>query len=377
VLPKGRSKAHYRESSFQNKGGRTLSEYTILDLVVLFGGFFALVLTFGQLLKSPKDTGNYLLAGLLFCTGFTLILNGVYKHGMYTKTYQILHGISISTWFCLGPILYLFFLSMLEESFLFKKRYLIHFLSTPLSAMVLLLLSRGVSLPLDRPPYGVRILAGASSASTMIYILLAYGHTVYLLKTMPQEKRKELFPGFLCYFFIFIFSGIDIANRIFHWQLNTLMNACVTFLIVVYFLMGNKYPVYLRLLREERKRIKYEASRLHGLNIHKITLTLESLMKDEKIYSEESLSMPLLAKRLNITAQQLSELLNCHYKRNFYSFINQYRIEEAIYLLMENKAMSVLDIAFTVGFESSSAFYAAFQRQTGLSPSKFRKARLT
>lgn len=349
-------------------------EYTLLDLVVLFGGFFSLVLALGQLLGSPKDAGNYLLAGLLFCTGYTLILNGAYKSGVYNETYQILHVISISTWFCLGPILYLFFLSIIEELFVFKKRYLLHFMSTPLSAIAFLLLSRGVQLPLERPAYGVRILSGASIASTMIYVLLVYGHTISLLKSMPPEKRKELFPGFFWYFLVFIFCGIDIATRILGWHLNILMNAGVTVLMVVYFLMGSKYPVYLQLLREERKRIKYESSRLHGVNIQKVTLKLEGLMKDEKIYSEESLSLPFLASRLHITAQQLSELLNCHYKKNFYAYVNQYRIEEAKRLLVEDSAMSVLDIAFTVGFESSSAFYAAFQRQTGLSPAKYRKA---
>jgi AraC-like DNA-binding protein len=50
---------------------------------------------------------------------------------------------------------------------------------------------------------------------------------------------------------------------------------------------------------------------------------------------------------------------------NFNSFMKKYRIDEAKALLSGNVNLSILQTAYSVGFNSKSAFNAAFQKFTG------------
>ncbi|MFW9878957.1 MAG: helix-turn-helix domain-containing protein [Candidatus Thorarchaeota archaeon] len=61
--------------------------------------------------------------------------------------------------------------------------------------------------------------------------------------------------------------------------------------------------------------------------------------------------------------------------QNFYTFINEYRIKEAIKMFTHPnyKEKSILDILYEVGFNSRSTFYSLFQKITGETPSAFRK----
>ena len=64
-----------------------------------------------------------------------------------------------------------------------------------------------------------------------------------------------------------------------------------------------------------------------------LALQLDELMYREKPYLKNELSLDDLAVMLQINKHQLSELLNVHLQKNFYDYINQYRIKYAIDLL--------------------------------------------
>jgi AraC-like DNA-binding protein len=60
----------------------------------------------------------------------------------------------------------------------------------------------------------------------------------------------------------------------------------------------------------------------------------------------------------------------------FFDYLSQYRIEQAKALLTELDGQNgaVLNIAFTVGFNSNSAFYTAFKKCVGQTPAQYRRA---
>ena len=96
-------------------------------------------------------------------------------------------------------------------------------------------------------------------------------------------------------------------------------------------------------------------------------------MQDEKIFCDEDLSLNRLADNLDITSHQLSEFLNVKIGKSFKSYVNGYRIREALSLIESGKDRNILNIAFSSGFNSKTAFYKAFTDETGLTPAEYRK----
>jgi AraC-like DNA-binding protein len=103
---------------------------------------------------------------------------------------------------------------------------------------------------------------------------------------------------------------------------------------------------------------------------------LDNIMKQEKIFKIESLSVEDVANRLETNTKYVSQVINEQYGRNFYNYINAYRVEEAQKLLLSGgwERYSMTGIAQMVGFGSKSSFNSSFKRITGLTPSEFIKS---
>lgn len=103
---------------------------------------------------------------------------------------------------------------------------------------------------------------------------------------------------------------------------------------------------------------------------------LSKFMLDEKPYLNSDLNIDELAKLSRINHRQLSNMMNQHFKKNFFEFVNYYRIEEAKVLLKSesHKSSNVLDIMYEVGFNSKATFNTFFKKNTGLTPSQYRKS---
>ena len=99
-------------------------------------------------------------------------------------------------------------------------------------------------------------------------------------------------------------------------------------------------------------------------------------MEEEEPYLDSSLSMHELAGQLNMKVKDLSLLINHTLNQHFFDFINHYRISRAMELLRDpkNKQLTVLEVLYEVGFNSKSSFNTLFKKQTGLTPTQFRKS---
>ncbi len=102
---------------------------------------------------------------------------------------------------------------------------------------------------------------------------------------------------------------------------------------------------------------------------------LETLVRDKKLYEQNHLTIERLAKKLNTNRTYLSECINLHYQINYSQWLSGVRIEAAKKLLIDKNYdhWSIEGISQTVGFSSISSFNSTFKRETGLTPSQFRK----
>jgi AraC-like DNA-binding protein len=119
---------------------------------------------------------------------------------------------------------------------------------------------------------------------------------------------------------------------------------------------------------------KYSGSSLTENQKSELLTKLDILMQQEKIFINHKLSIEDVAFKLESNSKYISQIINETQDKNFYNFINFYRIEEAkkLLVLSENEKYSILGIAQSVGFVSKSTFNGAFKRFTGLTPTEFK-----
>jgi len=122
---------------------------------------------------------------------------------------------------------------------------------------------------------------------------------------------------------------------------------------------------------------RYAKSRLGKAIRQRIRRKLEAALADSCIYKRSDLNLAALSAALNERPHYVSQVISQELGTGFYELVNGYRVALAKQLLTEDPRASVLSIAMNVGFNSKSAFHAAFRRSTGASPSDFRKSAAT
>jgi AraC-like DNA-binding protein len=100
-------------------------------------------------------------------------------------------------------------------------------------------------------------------------------------------------------------------------------------------------------------------------------------MSSQQVFLRSDLTLPKLAQTVGCSVNHLSQVINSGFNMSFFDYLNRYRIEHARELLSgcDSQHGAILNIAFMVGFNSNSAFYAAFKKCVGQTPAQYRRAR--
>lgn len=144
--------------------------------------------------------------------------------------------------------------------------------------------------------------------------------------------------------------------------LGPLVFSVVFYLIFSYFLINKE-----RIQTKKTNRKKWEAHQFES-----IKEKLIHAMETEKIYKNTELNLDVLANRIGTNRHLLSQILNTNLQKNFYQYINEYRIAEACSILVSKQPYSVESIGYEVGFRSKSAFFSTFKKIKGTTPSKYK-----
>jgi AraC-like DNA-binding protein len=101
-------------------------------------------------------------------------------------------------------------------------------------------------------------------------------------------------------------------------------------------------------------------------------------MQSQQLFLSSDLTLPKLAQAVDCSINHLSQVINSGFGMSFFDYLNQFRIEHAKTLLsrLDSQSSAILNIAFTVGFNSNSAFYSAFKKCTGRTPAQYRRAQM-
>ncbi len=94
----------------------------------------------------------------------------------------------------------------------------------------------------------------------------------------------------------------------------------------------------------------------------------------KKMYKEKTYSAKRLALDIGTNTRYVSAVLNVRFGMNYTSFVNRYRVSEAMQLLKDERYrdLTMEDISSMVGFANRQSFYAAFYRFEGITPRQYK-----
>jgi AraC-like DNA-binding protein len=104
---------------------------------------------------------------------------------------------------------------------------------------------------------------------------------------------------------------------------------------------------------------------------------LKIIVMDKK-YRDKDYSAKKLAEDIGTNTRYISAVVNVRFHMNYTSFVNKYRIDEAMSVLVDKRyqELRMEEVASMVGFANRQSFYAAFYRFMGITPREYRMRNL-
>jgi AraC-like DNA-binding protein len=363
----------------------------ILFVIVIFQLLFTSAFLFAN--RRGKAVSNGLLGIFFLVIGLNLLDNLLLIKGVYAGH----EGFGLwSIWLLLlfGPLLYLYTQSVLYKDFRFTVRKGWHFL--PFVVLFLLTEIYWQTLgPAERRAKLSQIIARRAPAyeqwdSVLIFIqFFLYMIASFRLVGRFRKAAAETFSDY---------RRTDVG-----WLFNTLLFFTMTmalaavnsligltplaaywwpvFLVVIGLIWVYINVVLLKALRDSElfgvleEDIKVSPKEEKWADWKGVLGQVEAHMINQRPWLDPDLTLEQLASQVKLRPKLLSQAINEGLGKNFFEFINQYRIEEAKRLLTDpaDKKITVLEVLYQVGFNSKSSFNTVFKKQTGLTPSEFKK----
>ena len=108
-----------------------------------------------------------------------------------------------------------------------------------------------------------------------------------------------------------------------------------------------------------------------------ISLKINEYFRNERPYLEPRINLAAVSAALGLKRNQVSFVINRVIGFSFYDYVNQHRINYAIERMsVLDASVSIVNLAIDSGFNTISGFYSAFKKQTGMTPSVYRRQML-
>ncbi len=367
-------------------------------MIFIAGGTLAFFFEFLLLGKKPKSLPDKILAFWMFFIGLHLFLYYFHFKGIDLK-YPHLLGIGNPLPLIHGPLLFLYTGSLTRYFPKWKPKYLLHFLPVIIyySFYFHFFISTGqekiefVNNLLIKPDIFQLFIFPAIILSGFSYIFLTFllfrKHRRYILNNLSNSNEennlhwlRNLLTGLLVIWLIVLFDNFVLDSSLTDVAIYVSVSLFVAFTGFFGLRQGNIFmnlpngPMAEELTVEDQQH--YSKSGLKEERAVEIKLLLAKLMEEKKLFLDENISLPQLAEMLKIHPNYLSQVINERFRKNFYDFINFYRIEEfkRLIALGRNKNKTFFALALDCGFNSKASFNNSFKKITGITPSEFVKS---
>lgn len=94
----------------------------------------------------------------------------------------------------------------------------------------------------------------------------------------------------------------------------------------------------------------------------------------QKKYKDKEYSAKKLAEDLGTNTRYISAVVNVRFHMNYTSFVNKFRIEEAMTILVDKRFqdLKMEEVSDMVGFSNRQSFYASFYKIMNMTPREYR-----
>ncbi len=292
-----------------------------------------------------------------------------------------------------NPALYLYTFSLTSKNFRLRWIQLLHLLPYLFfeTFSYFLLEFQQVDLYLERnSTLWYRILFVCASfiswvSYSLLSIITVHQHRIDIqneFSTLESYKRISWLLFVLIFYTLYWTTtvGIGVYNLIIHKSKYLLAYNYSLLLLLTYILgfYGLKQKTIFRNGSTSFKNDKYKRSRLQEDYKHEVKQKLIDLFELEKPYLDSDLNIGKVADKLQVSRHALTEVLNAVMKKNFYQFVNEYRVEAVKKMLSNPKSnnISIEAIGFDCGFNSKSTFFSVFKGITRMTPAQFKEIML-
>lgn len=342
----------------------------VKDISILINGMGAgasllLSVLYYSTVRDSTKTGR-ILAALFFILGCT-ILNTVINlsgYGAHTKGFEILTNALV---FSIAPLLYLLVKVQQHQEATIS---LWHFSGTIIYFLASMATLVGANIWEINPTIPVQIhhiFRITWNVHFFIYLIILF-FQIYKSKYLLPKLHRLLILGitsiWLTNLGLSVFSEwISPLPEVFR------LNCTLLFTLIALWVSYQNLTV----AGSNKQVQRGGTSRIKPPTLDNAAEGLEQLVKEKKFYRDPDLNIKTLSVHLGIPYYQLSSTINRYYHQNFNQFINSIRVKEVISQLRNNQleTYSVIGLAQNAGFRSSSAFYAAFKKETGTTPTDF------
>lgn len=365
-------------------------------LIASFNAFFFLVLL---LQKKPKALYDHIFAIWLLFLGITTATYAITIE--YFLDAPLLTSGIIASFLLHGPFLYLYVSARTNNQKRIEAKNLWHF--APFLVFILYAfiasifpaylegirgdhVSHTVKTPLLFQLFLIMI-----TLSGVVYFFLAnkkfHENKASAMDFSSRAANSDCMGKLILVFGVvwIVIVAITIIHYVFQlfsmaFFTNGLFISLSVFIVLIGYLGLKQKDVFFNYSAEEGKEIsnepeiKYAATKMEAEELQQCCNKVGQFMKTNKPYLDSDLTLPKLAEDLEISTHHLSQVINEMHGKNFFNFINKYRVAEVKSKIQDPKYQnySLLGIAYESGFNSKSAFNRAFKNVTGTTPSRYR-----
>jgi AraC-like DNA-binding protein len=364
-------------------------------------------LTFMVINKKNKSKGDYVLMLLMLLLGLNLLGYSFEVMGIDTD-YPIFLGFYTAVGILIGPLVYLYILSYTNSSQKFNPLYLLHALPYLFfTTVVFLQFTANSEGSIIEDKYIIE--ASQKPIFFIMGLFRVFWGTIYMIAGLFMLKKHSLkiskhfsytenidlkWLKYVLIMMIVIWATVIFINILSNYNKfidyrlgDNIIQLVVTMVVFLLGYFGIKQqiiysaptPNSASAVPEKAKETSANQYQKSGLKKEESENYLQKLlqyMDEETPYLDGKLSLAQVAEGIGISKNHLSQVINANLNKNFFDFVNAYRVE-LIKKKMNNSSnnnITLLGLAYDCGFNSKSSFNSIYKKMTDLTPSEYHKS---